>query len=206
MNALAAASKRYRQNITAQRPSQAPTASFEEREKGLAQSFAAARGRLKGQEREATRQTEKGLQRLQSRVGAVGGSVEKARGQALKEIQRTAGEAETQLAAQEQAARGQLEAAKTQYDQFKETMQFQKDSFADQMALQWAEFDETQKAQVINAMTALKEAGIRSAKDYANIFGASGGVVREIYGSRAPQTTAAGLYYKAKYREPQRFI
>lgn len=155
-----------------------------EREELLAKQFGAQRGRLKRQEAEAGGQLEKGLGRLQARVGAVGGSVEKARQAGLQELGETFGQAGTELAAQEagalQALKGETEArlgqesqferqAQQQADQFAQTMEFQRDSFADQMSFQWAEFDENLKTNFLNAAMAMKESGLQSGQDWVKL-------------------------------------
>lgn len=131
-----------------------------EREDALIKQFAGARARLGGVKREGMRQADQSFDRLKAQTGSAGGSIEKARQQGLQELTRGVGEVEAGLSAQEaqaqQALKQQEQALLQSEQQFGQTLEFQKDSFAQQMAFQWAELDESLKSNLINSMIALE--------------------------------------------------
>lgn len=132
-----------------------------EREDALIKQFAGARARLGGVKREGMRQADQSFDRLKAQTGSAGGSIEKARQQSLQELSRGVGEVEAGLSAQEaqaqQALKQQEQALLQSEQQFGQTLEFQKDSFAQQMAFQWAELDESLKSNFLNSMIALNE-------------------------------------------------
>ena len=67
------------------------------------------------------------------------------------------------------------------------------------MDFQWAEFDENLMTNFINAAIALKEAGLKSADDWARLTD-SQGILPQIYGNRSV-TTAGGSYIKGNFPE-----
>lgn len=146
----------------------------QKREALLKQQFAAQRNRLSGQQRETERQSAKQLNRLAATTGKTGGAIAKIKQQSLRDIGQAFGDAGTSLAGQEagaleqvrsqtQAQRLAQEEAQKERDlresQFSKSLDFQKDSFADQMRFQWAEFNENKRTNFINSLTALKDNG-----------------------------------------------
>lgn len=57
-----------------------------------------------------------------------------------------------------------------QESQFGRTLEFQQGSFAEQMRQSWAEFDESVKANFVNAAIAAKDAGIKKPEDWGRII------------------------------------
>lgn len=164
----------------------------------LKQQFAAARQQVQGGKLQAVRDSQKSMDRLTARVGGtVGGSIEKMKQKEMTNLNRGFAEAEAGVTAQEgQALQGleaQQQGLQVQQDQFDQTMQFQKDSWADQMKYQWAEMDENKKTNMVNAFIALKDAGTNSSKDWSNLFNFMGGAgyenLPENFGVSKPNTT-----------------
>lgn len=162
-----------------------------EREDLIKRQFAKGRTRLRGAEKEAKRQSKQGFDRLKARTGSTGGSIAKARQEGIEDIGQKIGEVRAGIDAQEAGALSQAKAQEQQLtaqeSQFQRTLDFQKDSFADQMAFQWAEFDENKRTNFINAAIALKEAGLRSRTAWASLLGPRG-AMREFY----PEAPAIG--------------
>jgi hypothetical protein len=153
-----------------------------EREGAIGQQFESARTRLGQQEARTKEDISQGLQKLQARVGAVGGSVEKARAKSLQETGREYASQYGELAAQEAGAKSQLKGEDVQRRFESEQMNKQLDQqnrqfaasyglnvdqlnemkkqFGEEMKFKWAEFDENQKTLLLNATVALKKAGI----------------------------------------------
>lgn len=152
-----------------------------EREDLLTKQFASARRQLGAGRQEAGRQARRGFERLKARTGSVGGSLQKAQAVAEGEIGKQFEAAEAGLEAQEGQAFSQLKAGEqqrlAQQQQFRETLDFQKGSFAEQMSFQWAEFDENLKTNMINTSIALKDAGLGSQGNWDRLIRVVGGVL-----------------------------
>jgi len=162
-----------------------------ERGAAIKGQFDAARGRLGQQEGQVKEGITSGLERLQARVGAVGGSVEKARQKALTETGQEFAQQYGELTAQEAAAQAGLKGEDVQrryeseqmnrqmdqqnkqfaaqfglnVDQFNEM----KNQFGQQMQFQYKELDENLKTNLLNAITAMKKAGV-NAKNVSKLF------------------------------------
>lgn len=167
------------------------------RDEALASQFAGARRKVTAQKGETERQSKNALQRLAAKVGPTGGAIAKAEQRQLRDVGKAFGDVEAGLGAQEAAIQQQIkgqdisqdlaisEAEKNrelQSQQFQDSLQFQQDSFAQQMAFQWAEFDENLKTNFINAAIALKDSGLKSSDDWGQLFSGLEG----IFGSRVP--------------------
>jgi hypothetical protein len=174
----------------------------------LKAKYGAARRRLAGQQREGTRQIDKGLSRLEAIAGGTGGATEKARLTATKQIGQQAAEAEQGLTAgeteslaklesQTQATMAQLDEAERQRaqqrEQFKAQSDIQRDSLAAQIEFQWAEFDENLKTNWVNSLIALKEADFNDQKDWDYMFSA----IEALGGMPSwSRTTSSGTRYQ----------
>lgn len=143
-----------------------------EREAAIKAQFGAAQRGLQSREAQTKDDITTGLNRLTARVGAVGGSVEKARQKAVNETSQEYAGQYQDLAANEAAAtsalKGEDAARMIQGEQFAEQMglsrdQFnaQQDQFAQQMSFNYKELDENQKTNFINAIALLKKANIK---------------------------------------------
>lgn len=144
-----------------------------ERESAIKAQFGAAQRGLQQKEAQTKDEISTGLNRLTARVGAVGGSVEKARQKAINEAsQQYAGQYQD-LAANEAAAtsalKGEDAARMIQGEQFAKQMglsreQFdaQKDQFSQTMAFTYKELDENLRTNMLNAITTMKKAKINT--------------------------------------------
>lgn len=123
------------------------------------------------QESEISGQEASALQRIKELQGAQ----EFAREERVGSEAFQAGESEKARALQEKLFGEELGFKREQFEQqhqlAKDSLQFQRDSWAEQMSFNWAEFDENKKAQVINSAMALKEAGLGSVGDWNAIAG-----------------------------------
>lgn len=160
---------------------------FNQRKTGLQEQFDRTRQLVQGQKNEAMRQSENSLARFAAISGLGSGASEKAKQNALKDIQTGFGQVEAEVGSQQAQAADSLAAqeaqAREQSRQFNQTLQFQKDSFADQLQYQWAEFDENLKTNMLNAAIALKDAGLGKISKWQKLQG----VIDNFYGQeRSP--------------------
>lgn len=156
----------------------------------LKQQFAGQRRQLGAAKGETQRQSKQGFNRLEALVGATGGAIEKARQQEQRKIGRGFAEAEAGIGAQEAQAQQALEqeisgkefaaseaekGRAQQREQFRETMAFQRDSWADQFSIMSEELDMNKFTNLINTITALDAAGIKSQAAWNQITSLFGG-------------------------------
>lgn len=144
------------------------------REGTLLEQFANTREMLKGQQTEAKRGAQNSLQRFAAISGIGSGAAEKAKQEAERNIDQGYAQTSAGLAAQEAAAKDQLAASEQGLLQQQQMLDFQKDSFAQQMKFQWAEFDENLKTNLINGAVALKNAGLNSPKAWTDLATVTG--------------------------------
>ena len=124
---------------------------FKKREDLITQQFAANRRRLLGQQNETQRQASQSLARRQAIVGQTGGSIEREKQRAIRDIGQSFADVEAGVTAQESQAKQALGAEKLQHQQFEKALGFQ-----------YAELDENKKTNLINAVIAVNNAGLRN--------------------------------------------
>jgi hypothetical protein len=168
-----------------------------ERESALKAQFGAAQRGLQQKETQTKDEISTGLNRMTARVGAVGGSVERARQKAVNETSQQYASQYQDLAANEAAAvagiKGEDAGRMLEENRFEKTMVLQKDQFAQQMAFNYKELDENLKTNMLNAITTMKKAGVDE-KSMSKIYAALTG----IYGQERtePFSAASGLYQR----------
>lgn len=156
------------------------TAAQKSREDALKAQFGAAQRGLQQKEAQTKDEIGTGLNRLTARVGAVGGSVERAREKAVNETSREYAGQYQDLAANEAGALSQLkgeDAARMfeseqnakQLGMQQQQFDIAKDQFAQQMSFNYKELDENLKTNMLNAITTMKKAGINT-KNLSKIF------------------------------------
>lgn len=154
-----------------------------EREAAIKAQFGAAQRGLMGKEAVTKDEISTGLNRLTARVGAVGGSVEKARQKAINETSKEYAGQYQDLAANEAAAtsalKGEDAARMIQGEQFNKQFDLQKQQFAEQMSFNYKELDENLKTNMLNAITTMKKAGIND-KNMSKLYG----VLNATYGDQ----------------------
>lgn len=168
----------------------------EQRRGSLLETFSKAKEKVASQEDETRRLSQNSLNRFAAITGVGSGAAEKAKQENMANIERGFAQTQADIGAQEAAAMDQLAAAEQdmfqnqqQLGMAKDQLQFQKDSFDKQFALMAAEFDENLKTNVLNAMIAIKEAGIDSRDRYKNLAG----ILSNLYGnSRITYMTGSG--------------
>jgi hypothetical protein len=171
-----------------------------ERGQQLTKEFAGVRRRVGAARGETERQSRVGFDRLQALTGQTGGAIEKARQKSISNIGQEFAGVQAGVTGQEASARQALSseigqrgealaesklAREQQQKQFRETLNFQRESFFGQLGFQFAELEENKKTNLINAAVALDEAGIRSQADWDKMLAM-------ITGKRAPGSKIPG--------------
>lgn len=151
------------------------------REGTLLEQFASTRATLGAAKDETRRQSKNSLDRFAAVSGLGSGASEKAKQEANRNIETGFAQTEGQLGAAEAAAKDQLAAQGQQMEQqqgqFRDTLNFQKNSFAEQMRFQWKEFDENLKTNLINGAIAIKNAGLSDPRAWAKLGSTMGRLV-----------------------------
>lgn len=140
-----------------------------------------ALGAIDAQEGTTKRNVLMNAQRAGAIAGTTGGGAQqKLENKALTNVGKEFGSlksgVESDFAQQEQAAALQDRQMTTQEDQFKQTLDFQKNSFADQMKYQWSEFDENKKTNFLNAAVAMKDAGLNNPNQWVSLYSSLTGI------------------------------
>lgn len=161
----------------------------------LMKQFGAARKSLQTSKASAQQGIQDNQNKIQSRIGSLGGSVAKMQNKAITENERQFGAEQANLDAQEAQTKAQLgatrEAADTQSEQFKQTMALQNKTLAEQLKFQYAEMDENKKTNFLNAAIAMKDAGLKSSSDWSKIFEGLSGVYGKDRTPKSFQTTSS---------------
>lgn len=137
-----------------------PKAALATQEGAIKSQFAGARRRLGGQQQEAGRQIDQSANRLAARVGQTGGAIEKAKLGAITDTAQKFGDVEATLTGQESGAIAQAQQAAGTQQLQKESLDFQRDSFAQQMSLMLDQFDEDKKNSFFNTVLAFEQSAI----------------------------------------------
>lgn len=196
-----------------QDPNSAFSKGYADREANLKNQFAGMRTQMSEQEQALKAEFDRGADRAAAASGGPGGGAQmKMKQNAATELGKTYAAAEGGLTAQEAQTMEGLQSVKAQEKlmreqsidanaQFAKTLGFQNKSFNEQMNYSWAELNETQRNDIVNAVALLKSEGLGDADTLAKYFG-QGGVVPQIYPGSPRMTNDWKDMYQSSRKNP----
>jgi hypothetical protein len=184
------------------KPTSDPYKNFEtdlaKRESDITNAYGSMRAANLAQAASTKTQGMEMLKKKGAAIGGFGGAATKMEQLGAQEIDRGAAQDAANISAEEskskQALGQEAQAVRTQASQFGQTLEFQKNSFLDQLKYNYEELEENKKTNLVNAMIALKDGGFfdKTFDEVANFFNSG---MAAMYGNRVPRVPEAGSKY-----------